>query len=75
MALAIIGSTRTLSLQRSSPASHFLGEKGLTVHFAVASYLKYPRKGIRLWAHCCEDAICPGWGVMAIGARGHLALL
>lgn len=75
MALAIMGSTRTLYLQRRSPASNFLGEKGLPVLFAVASYLKNPRKGRRLRAHCYEDTVCPGWGVTAIGARGHLALV
>lgn len=64
--LTIIGSTRTLYLQRRSPTSNFLGEKGLPVLFTVTSYLKNPLKGRRLWAHCLR-----GYRLPWLGSHGH----
>lgn len=53
--LTIIGSTRTLYLQRRFPTSNFLGEKGLPGFFAVTN----PLKGKRLWAHCLRGYRLP----------------
>lgn len=64
--LTIIGSTRTLYLQRRSPTSNFLGEKVFLCSLLWQAIWKNPLKGRRLWAHYFRGYHLP-WS----GSHGH----